>query len=105
LKPLLEKYSVAMYLSGHDHNMQHLKQNGVHYVLVGAGHELKHKQEHETSVPNGVAKYFWPSKDISDTGAFGIVQFNDEKTLNVNYVDSNLKTLYTFTVNNHRMRK
>ena len=56
MKPLLEANKVALYLSGHDHNLQYLSENGVGYVVSGAGHELKHKQEHAGSVPKGDEK-------------------------------------------------
>eukprot|EP01126_Amoeba_proteus_P028000 TRINITY_DN2768_c0_g1_i2.p1 TRINITY_DN2768_c0_g1~~TRINITY_DN2768_c0_g1_i2.p1 ORF type:complete len:146 (-),score=29.50 TRINITY_DN2768_c0_g1_i2:66-503(-) len=37
LKPLLEKYHVDLYLSGHDHTLQYLKHHNVHYVVSGSG--------------------------------------------------------------------
>lgn len=37
LKPLLEKNKVNAYFCGHDHDMQHLKDEGVHYFVSGAG--------------------------------------------------------------------
>ncbi|EKX51282.1 hypothetical protein GUITHDRAFT_103199 [Guillardia theta CCMP2712] len=37
VKPLLEKYKVDAYISGHDHNHQHLQHNGVQYYVSGNG--------------------------------------------------------------------
>jgi len=37
LKPLLERYHVQLYLNGHDHDLQHIMVNGIHYVTSGAG--------------------------------------------------------------------
>jgi tartrate-resistant acid phosphatase type 5 len=37
LKPLLERYGVQVYLSGHDHDLQHLAVGKVHYLISGAG--------------------------------------------------------------------
>ena len=37
VRPLLQKYNVDAYLSGHDHSLQHLAQNGVNYFVTGAG--------------------------------------------------------------------
>jgi tartrate-resistant acid phosphatase type 5 len=37
LKPLLERYGVQVYLSGHDHDLQHLVVGRVHYLVSGAG--------------------------------------------------------------------
>ncbi len=41
VKPLLEKYGVQMYICGHDHDIQYLKENGVNYLVSGAGSELR----------------------------------------------------------------
>ena len=37
MKPLLERYGVQLYLSGHDHDLQHLVEGKVHYLISGAG--------------------------------------------------------------------
>jgi len=36
LVPLLMKYKVDFYVSGHDHNLQHLTKNNINYVIAGA---------------------------------------------------------------------
>ncbi len=43
IKPLLEKHNVDIYLAGHDHDMQHLKETGsdVNYFVSGAGSQLR----------------------------------------------------------------
>lgn len=40
-KPLFEKYGVQMYICGHEHDIQYLKENGVNYFVSGAGSELR----------------------------------------------------------------
>ncbi len=40
LQPLLEAYQ-AVYLSGHDHDLEHLELRGVHHFVSGAGSELR----------------------------------------------------------------
>jgi len=40
IKPLFEKYGVQMYICGHDHDIQYLKENNVNYLVSGAGSEL-----------------------------------------------------------------
>ena len=47
LSPMLVKYKVAAYFSGHDHDMQHLNDSGVQYFLSGAGHLVESSQKHE----------------------------------------------------------
>ena len=38
IKPLLEKYGAALYINGHDHNLQHLNDGStVEYLDCGAG--------------------------------------------------------------------
>lgn len=37
LRPLLEEHGVTAYLSGHEHDLQHLVAGGVHYLVSGAG--------------------------------------------------------------------
>lgn len=39
VKPLLDRYGVKVYLNGHDHSLQHIVRDGVHYMTVGAGCE------------------------------------------------------------------
>lgn len=39
LKPVLDRNGVAAYLSGHDHDMQHIRVDGIHYLICGAGSE------------------------------------------------------------------
>lgn len=39
LQPLLEKYHVDAYLSGHNHVLEHIVVNGVNYFVIGAGAE------------------------------------------------------------------
>lgn len=42
LKPLLEKYGVQAYLAGHEHDQQHLRDEGpVEYFVTGAGSEVR----------------------------------------------------------------
>jgi tartrate-resistant acid phosphatase type 5 len=36
-KPLLDRYGVRAYINGHEHNLQHVVVDGVHYITCGAG--------------------------------------------------------------------
>lgn len=45
VKPLMERYGVTLYLNGHDHCLQHVAVNGLHYLTTGAG-----------AKPNGVRR-------------------------------------------------
>jgi acid phosphatase len=39
LKPMLEEHGVRVYLNGHDHDLQHIAVDGVHYLTCGGGAE------------------------------------------------------------------
>ena len=41
LKPLLEQFGVRAYINGHDHDLQHIEVDGVHYLTTGAGAEAR----------------------------------------------------------------
>lgn len=52
LRPLLQKYRVSAYLSGHDHNLQFIQEGaGVAYVLSGSGALHDVDSSHRNSVP------------------------------------------------------
>ncbi len=38
-KPLLDRYGVHAYINGHEHNLEHIVVDGVHYITCGAGSE------------------------------------------------------------------
>jgi len=103
LKPALEKYGAALYLSGHDHDLQHLSENGVDYIVSGAGHLLTHKRT--DNVPKGVSQFFYPKHAIDDVGGFVVMDFEDNLTYTATYYDSDLNVLYTFSGKNKRPLK
>ena len=39
LKPLFDRFGVAAYLNGHNHNLQHVEVDRVHYLTTGGGSE------------------------------------------------------------------
>ena len=41
LKPLLDRYGVQVYFNGHDHNLQHIIIDGIHFITSGAGSEVR----------------------------------------------------------------
>lgn len=36
-KPLFDAHGVRAYINGHEHNLQHIRRDGVHYITCGAG--------------------------------------------------------------------
>ena len=41
LLPLLRKHQVQLYVSGHDHDLQHLVRDGLHCFITGAGSQVR----------------------------------------------------------------
>lgn len=39
LKPMMEEHGVRIYLNGHDHDLQHIAVDGIHYLTSGGGAE------------------------------------------------------------------
>ncbi len=39
--PLLHKHAVQVYINGHDHDLQHIRRDGVDYLCCGAGSEVR----------------------------------------------------------------
>jgi tartrate-resistant acid phosphatase type 5 len=39
LKPMMEEHGVRIYINGHDHDLQHIAFDGVHYLTSGGGSE------------------------------------------------------------------
>ncbi len=58
LKPMLEQYGVTAYFCGHDHNMQHIRDSGVEYFVVGAGHLIDPSEAHKVC---GGTEFIWSS--------------------------------------------
>jgi len=65
---ILSKYPGAIYIAGHEHNLQYLEYNNVNYVVSGAG-----------SKTSRLDRYRYPSKfmDDSQTGFFSLEVFPD----------------------------
>ena len=55
IKPLLEKYHAQVYFSGHDHDLQHLKEKGgdIDYIVNGAGGEPRPAGRDALSIYSG----------------------------------------------------
>jgi acid phosphatase len=41
LDPILQRHSVALYLNGHDHDLQHVLRGATHFVCTGAGSKTR----------------------------------------------------------------
>ncbi|WP_336964987.1 tartrate-resistant acid phosphatase type 5 family protein [Sphingobium aquiterrae] len=41
VQPLLKQHGVQLYVCGHDHDMQHIAADGMHYILTGCGSTVR----------------------------------------------------------------
>ncbi|XP_006811313.1 tartrate-resistant acid phosphatase type 5-like [Saccoglossus kowalevskii] len=74
LKPMLEKYRTTAYFSGHDHNLQYLKEDNstVEYFVIGSAHVVDPSIEHKNSVPPGSLKFHYA--DTNSLGGFAYIE-------------------------------
>lgn len=97
LAPLLYKYRVSAYLSGHDHNLQHISvtdsNTTVEYMVSGANSLNNNSLDNFDTVPEKSLKFRWPDSPELIYGAFLLFQAN-ENNLTVNFVKANGKFLY-----------
>jgi tartrate-resistant acid phosphatase type 5 len=86
LKPLFEKYHVQVYFSGHDHDLQHLKEKGgsVDYIVTGTGGEPRPTGRIEQTIYSASMPAF------STVSLFG-------DSIRVRFVDSKGKVAYAMS--------
>lgn len=85
LKPLLEKHRILLYLSGHEHSMQHLKvqDNCFHQFISGSGSEI-------TPVKKGL------SYSRFETSTYGFMYFAlNQQQLQAQCIDHEGKIIYS----------
>lgn len=87
LRDIFERNKVDVYLSGHDHSLQHLKTNDfTHQFISGAGSEV-------TPVTAGI------SYSRFEASAYGFMYFSiDKNRLNVQAIDDSGKVIYESTL-------
>lgn len=85
IQPLLERYSVTAYLNGHNHNLQHIVVNGIHYLTSGAG-----------SKPRPTGKITGTLFSSSDPGFLRASL--SPANMDIAFISANGQSLYTATV-------
>ncbi|XP_043940803.1 tartrate-resistant acid phosphatase type 5-like [Protopterus annectens] len=80
LRPLLKKYKVTAYFSGHDHNLQLIKEDdGIAYIVSGSGNFVDKSVAHEYEVPHNWLHFF--NANISTLGGFVHVKTTSEEMI------------------------
>ena len=103
LRPLLEKYKVTAYICGHDHNMQHLREDNsnVEYFVVGAGHYVDSSNAHKHKVPDNSLKYFYGKENSYSDGAFASITVSSEK-FEITYTNVKGQSIYQYSKSDPR---
>ena len=79
-QPLLDRYGVQAYINGHEHNLQHIRRNGVNYITCGAGSQTER-----------VA----PAQGDFGSGAHGFMAMRlEQDTLHFDFIDDTGATIY-----------
>lgn len=101
LRPLLHKYGVSAYLSGHDHNLQHIRDTyqgtSVDYILSGCSALVDSSTKHFGSVPIGSLLYFWGDESLIINGGFVMAKATSSN-LTLTYYRTNGESLYTTSI-------
>ena len=97
LRPMLHKYKVSAYLSGHDHILQLIVDNfndhEVQYVVSGASNFIDVSTQHAGSIPAQSLKFHWADAGVLINGGFCLVKASKEN-MTITFVESNGKELY-----------
>jgi tartrate-resistant acid phosphatase type 5 len=86
LKPMLEKYKVQAYISGHEHNMQHLQRahSDVDYFVCGAGGDV---------IPTG---HFMPTTFGAGVSGFADIAIRND-SLFLKFINKDGNIIYNYS--------
>ncbi|XP_078488604.1 tartrate-resistant acid phosphatase type 5-like [Ciona intestinalis] len=99
LQPMLDKFRVSAYFSGHDHSVQHIKSansGGVHYFVAGAASADDDRPEHLDGIYSNT-RYFWTNHLDHTEGAFLYCDVRKDQ-MSVTFIKSDESILYLGTI-------
>uniref|UniRef100_A0A4W3H4Z4 Tartrate-resistant acid phosphatase type 5 n=1 Tax=Callorhinchus milii TaxID=7868 RepID=A0A4W3H4Z4_CALMI len=80
LRPLLKKYNVTVYISGHDHSLQFIREDeGIAYVISGTGTFIDKSTEHQEKVPKDWLHF--SNSNCSTLGGFVSIKITADNML------------------------
>ncbi|NXC44590.1 PPA5 phosphatase, partial [Penelope pileata] len=91
LRPLLRRHRVTAYLCGHDHNLQFLQEDGVGYVVSGAGNFVEASRSHAGAVPPGTLRFFFGAPE--SPGGFAHIRLEADAAT-VTFLEATGRVLY-----------
>ncbi|XP_013379880.1 tartrate-resistant acid phosphatase type 5 [Lingula anatina] len=98
LMPMLYKYKVTAFFSGHDHNLQHLQhtQSGVpvDYFVIGSGNFVVTSTAHHSAVPSGSLKYHGADKH---NGGFAYIEATPQ-AMTLSFISGSGAHLYSHSM-------
>ncbi|XP_060589225.1 tartrate-resistant acid phosphatase type 5-like [Ruditapes philippinarum] len=96
LEHLLYKYHVTAYLSGHDHNLQHIQtkkgDRKMDYFVIGGGAWPDDLQTNLQTVPEESLKFF-----LGKDGGFALIDVTAER-MELSFIDSNGNIRYNYNL-------
>jgi predicted phosphohydrolase len=109
LVPLLEKYHVAAYISGHLHSFQHLRSPKVHYITIG--NTAIQSAVEKGNTPDGVREVFvhpteaqWAGCGTDACKGFSIVKVKGKRSMVLEYWTSGDVLRRTISITNPNPR-
>ncbi|XP_045157760.2 tartrate-resistant acid phosphatase type 5-like [Mercenaria mercenaria] len=94
LEPILYKHRATAYLSGHDHNLQHIQTHkdgkNMDYFISGNGAWSKVLQTNLDAVPEKSLRFFSAEKGVGGFAMFDV----SETRMKIKFIDSNGVTRY-----------
>ncbi|XP_065185785.1 tartrate-resistant acid phosphatase type 5-like [Sycon ciliatum] len=109
LLPLLDRHGVALYFSGHDHNLQHVRtsNHSVEMFVVGAGSYTTASMAHKATVPIEFLKFHsgaWQRGGIASVSVGGCASTVTLHHVNPTTNPPSATIAYSYTVANPRKR-
>ncbi|CAF0929020.1 unnamed protein product, partial [Brachionus calyciflorus] len=111
LRPTLHKFKVDGYFSGHEHAMQHFRDDyldhKVEYLVSGASNFVIDKPINKDKVDSSILKFFWESNQnqtigcVECSGAIVLAKA-DKNQMTLKFKDTEENDLYSFSINSRR---
>lgn len=95
LRPMLLKYNVTAYFSGHDHNLQHIQESNtsLDVFVIGSANVVDPSIDHMDSVPADWVKFYYAQ--LGSLGGFAYVSVTSDRLQLTFASGAKIKNLYS----------